>query len=302
MASYGIGQPILVGSHSAQRVAALAQVGGFAAHDADDLLVTLRYRARGWRGVYVPELLAMGLTPVGWAGYLQQQIRWSRGVIDLKLRELPRLMGQLPLVERLSGLFHGVFYLRSVMAPAIYLVVVMLLLTGATPAFLTGAALVRLTVYALALGAVSRFRYRYYLDPAREWAIPWRSFLLQLVKWPYQLAAVWRGLFPSNQGYLVTVKVPQGNRRRAVLWPHWGVATVMVTATLAAMARGGASWGTLPVAAMVIAVLSAAAGGFGVGMDPSPWEPDVYPERRAEMADVLAIEPPLVTKAAASAG
>ena len=61
------------------------EVGGFAAHEADDLLITLRYRASRWEGIYLPEILALGMTPVDWDGYLRQQIRWVRSVIDIKL-------------------------------------------------------------------------------------------------------------------------------------------------------------------------------------------------------------------------
>ena len=70
MASYGLDYPIIVGGHNAHRMAALEAVGGFAVHDADDLLLTLKYRAAGWGGVYVPRILARGLTPVDWRGYL----------------------------------------------------------------------------------------------------------------------------------------------------------------------------------------------------------------------------------------
>src|SRR5215468_4921127 len=78
MAAYALGYPIITGCHNAHRVTALQAVGGFAPHEADDLLLTLHYRARGWRGVYVPQVLARGLTPVDWPGYLQQQRRWAR--------------------------------------------------------------------------------------------------------------------------------------------------------------------------------------------------------------------------------
>ena len=40
----------------------------------------------GWQGVYVPEILARGITPVDWMGYLRQQRRWARSVLDFKLR------------------------------------------------------------------------------------------------------------------------------------------------------------------------------------------------------------------------
>jgi len=42
-----LGLLIIVGSHNRHRVAALGQVGGFPVHDADDLLLTLHYRAAG---------------------------------------------------------------------------------------------------------------------------------------------------------------------------------------------------------------------------------------------------------------
>jgi cellulose synthase (UDP-forming) len=78
MANEALGYPVVTGCHTVHRLAALERVGGFAAYDADDLLITLRYRATGWRGVYVQEILARGLTPVDWAGYLSQQRRWAR--------------------------------------------------------------------------------------------------------------------------------------------------------------------------------------------------------------------------------
>ena len=84
--SYALGYPIVTGCHNTHRATALREVGGFAAHEADDLLITLLYRAHGWRGVYVPERLAVGITPVDWTGYLNQQRRWARSVLDVKFR------------------------------------------------------------------------------------------------------------------------------------------------------------------------------------------------------------------------
>ena len=84
MATYSLGYPIVTGCHNTHRASALQEVGGFSAHDADDLLITLQYRSRGWQGVYVPEVLAKGLTPVDWNGYLKQQRRWASSVPDIR--------------------------------------------------------------------------------------------------------------------------------------------------------------------------------------------------------------------------
>jgi cellulose synthase (UDP-forming) len=97
MASYVMGYPIIVGCHNTHRVSALKQVGGFAPHDDDNLLITLFYRVKGWRGVYVPQILARGLTPADWSSYLRQQRRWARSVLDIKFRLYAKLRQHLPL-------------------------------------------------------------------------------------------------------------------------------------------------------------------------------------------------------------
>jgi hypothetical protein len=83
VAAHGVGYPLVVGCHNTHRVSALREIGGLAPHEADDLVMTLLYRARGWRGVYVPEILAKGLVPTDWSGYLKQQRRWARSVLDV---------------------------------------------------------------------------------------------------------------------------------------------------------------------------------------------------------------------------
>src|SRR6266566_6426350 len=47
MTSYAMGYPIVTGCHNSHRVSALKEVGGFAAHVADDMLITLCYRNLG---------------------------------------------------------------------------------------------------------------------------------------------------------------------------------------------------------------------------------------------------------------
>jgi hypothetical protein len=47
-----LGYPIVTGCHNTHRVTALRQVGGFAPHAADDLLMTLHYSVGGWKGVH----------------------------------------------------------------------------------------------------------------------------------------------------------------------------------------------------------------------------------------------------------
>src|SRR5262245_36012972 len=134
MAAYGFGQPNVVGCHNTHRVTALRDVGGFAPHDADDLLLGLLYQAHGWNGVYVPRILARGVTPVDWNGYLAQQHRWARSVIDIKCRLHHYLGKKLPPVGQVISMLHGLFYMQnSVTSCAGLVLLVYMLVTGDVP-------------------------------------------------------------------------------------------------------------------------------------------------------------------------
>lgn len=299
MASFGMGQPILVGSHNAQRIAALKEVGGFAPHDADDLLITLRYRAKGWRGVYVPEILVLGTTPVDWRTYLRQQVRWTKSVIDLKLRVLPRMVKQLPPAERFLSLFHGAYYLRAFAVPVTYLLFAFLLMRGTQPLYLRPLPLAFLAGLMVLLGSIGLFRRRFSLDPAREGGVHWRASLLQFAKWPYQCLATWRALWRPNSGYTVTIKLMPASQRRLTLWPHWLIAEGMAVALATGIERGAGP--TLLSAGVAVIAGSALIAALEFRTMPPPWEPHLYAARRAGMSSVIgppriAVEEPSVAK------
>ena len=90
------GSPSIIGAHHVHRMAALEN-GGLAPHVADDLLLTLLYKLSGWRGAYVPRVLARGLAPVDWATYIKQQRRWARSCY-VEFRIFPRSQPTCPSV------------------------------------------------------------------------------------------------------------------------------------------------------------------------------------------------------------
>ncbi|MGQ0639847.1 MAG: glycosyltransferase family 2 protein [Gemmatimonadaceae bacterium] len=286
MASYGAGHPIIVGCHNTHRVAALQAVGGFSPHDADDLVLTLLYRAARWRGVYVPEILALGLTPVNWYDYLRQQVRWSKSVVEVKLRRLPALVGRLTLTDRILGIFHGVYYLRALALGVAYATVAALLLSGARPYFVQVPALLGMVSLALLGAVIGRFARRYYLDPGREGGVHWRATLLQFAKWPYQWLAVWRALVRGPVPYALTHKVARKQPRAWILWPHIVVAGAMGTALALGNLLHGVSLGiTVLAVAMTLLPLGIAATEWL--RFPPPWEPQRYAERRNQLSDLL---------------
>lgn len=235
MAGYGLGFPIVIGCHNIHLVAALKEVGGFAPHDADDLLITMFYRAKNWRGVYVPAVLARGLTPVDWYGYLVQQRRWARSVLDIKLRLQPQLAAKLANESKLASYLHGLSYLQpSVMLLLVVVVILVVVSRGELPPPLANLDLWPLALLIGVLTICNFFRQSFYLEPQREWGLHARARLLRIAKAPFLLLACFDVLMGRQFGYIMTPKTRPKRQEHLLLVPFGMIAC----ATAAAWAFG----------------------------------------------------------------
>ena len=257
MASYHMGYPIIVGSHNTHRVTALKQVGGFSAHDADDLLLTLCYRAAGWQGVYVPKILAKGLTPVDWDGYLRQQRRWARSVLDIKLRRCSKLSKNLSWQSRIMSCLHGLNYLhRAVMIFFGLFLVSFLLVTGRTPAVVSSLTIQRLGILWVVLQLCEFYRQRFYLDRRNEWGFHWRVAVLQYAKWPWFLLALLDVLVDRRVSYVLTPKVKPKSRNRLLLLPNLLIIDLLCTAWVVGQSLGSAVQPVVSICAVLLVIAS----------------------------------------------
>lgn len=238
MTSYAMGYPIVTGCHNSHRVTALKDVGGFAAHDADDLLITLYYRNRGWRGVYVPETLAVGLAPVDWAAYLAQQRRWCRSVLDIKFRIYGSLFRGLALPERLASLLHGVHYFYGVTTAVGLGALAFVLVRGTRIQLLSMSTVLVMAALALVLQICEFYRQRFFLHPKTETGFHWRAGLLRFAKWPSILAASIEAVLNKHPAYSITRKVPGSRAPWSLPIAHATTAGVIVAAWAAGMLGG----------------------------------------------------------------
>jgi cellulose synthase (UDP-forming) len=118
-----------VGTNVMFRRAALDEIGGIATgSNSEDIWTSLELHRRGWKSIYVPQVLARGLAPVDVASYLKQQLRWASGGFEVVLRgKLFRRGTGLTIDQRLQYLFVGTHYLLSMamltfmLLPALYL-------------------------------------------------------------------------------------------------------------------------------------------------------------------------------------
>ncbi len=224
MAAGAFGQPAMVGCHNTHRTSALEAIGGFAPHDADDLLTGLHYQSNGWQGVYLPQILAKGLTPVDWNGYLTQQLRWARSVIDVKFGFRRPAIKNLPTQGWWLSALHGLFYVQNSVTTFIgILLLTYMLAIGSVPQVISMAIVPKIALLFAVLQAGAFYRQKFYLDPTKEWGIHWRAYLLRYAKWPIFLLAIWNVASGRRLPYALTRKVKTKSNARLLIIPHSAV-------------------------------------------------------------------------------
>ena len=289
MANHAFGEPAITGSHVVYRMSALRALGGFPSHDAEDLYLTLLFSASPWHGVYVPEVLAMGTTPVDWQGYLRQQRRWARALIDLKLRVFPRLAGRMSVGERLVGLLHGAYYLRPLVLLLWYPMLVYMLVANVQPSFYHRYVLFAGFSLTMVCWVADRFRQSYYLDREREEGIHWRSLVLQYAKWPYFAQGLWTALRGWRGDFDVTRKTgaPRSKAGPRIAVPHLSLALVMAIALIARVALHGVPRPAPLWSAVAFIACSLLLACTDAMRSPPHFDPTLHARRRALLADRL---------------
>ncbi|EMR03956.1 glycosyltransferase family 2 protein [Cesiribacter andamanensis] len=102
MGQYGTAQAI--GANCTFRREALDSIGGHAPGLTEDMHTSMLLHAKGWKSVYVPEIVSRGLVPSSLSAYYKQQLKWSRGTFDLWFRVYPLIFRQLNWRQKLH---HG---------------------------------------------------------------------------------------------------------------------------------------------------------------------------------------------------
>ncbi len=121
MNSYGTVNAI--GANCVFRRKALDSIGGHAPGLSEDMHTAMRLYDKGWKSVYVPGISTKGLVPASLTSYYKQQLKWSRGTLELLVSVYPKLFRNLTWRQKIHfgvlPLYYlsGVFYLISFLIP-----------------------------------------------------------------------------------------------------------------------------------------------------------------------------------------
>lgn len=217
------------GTNVVFRRSALAEAGGFPEGSlTEDFELSLRLHERGYRSVYVNEVLARGLGPEDMASYVSQQQRWARGcvaAIPLAIR------ATLSWRTRLQYLLSSMFFLSGwtfaiyMALPVVRIFAGLQPLAGATAAqFLTHFA----PYFCLSLGAVA---------VAGAGIYTFDAFALMVANFWVQILSSLFVVFRRSGRFVVTAKRGSAKAQPRTVVPSLVVMVLLVTSICFAFAE-----------------------------------------------------------------
>ena len=131
----GLDAPLLIGTNHLYRPDAWHEIGGYQDSIIEDHLTSMRVQGtinpvtgQPWRGVYTPDVLAIGDGPESWTDYFNQQKRWAYGIWEILLKRKLRAGIRLRPRQRLLYGFVQFYYpsvgatvLLGTLATSVYL-------------------------------------------------------------------------------------------------------------------------------------------------------------------------------------
>jgi cellulose synthase (UDP-forming) len=189
-----------VGTNVIFRRAAIDDIGGiYTDSKSEDVWTALTLHERGWRSVYIPDVLAVGDAPETIEAYSKQQLRWATGGFEILLTHNPlsprrKLTGD----QRIQYFVTATFYLTGIAPLLLLLVPPLEIYFDLRPMDLTITALTWAIYYAgfyamqivLAWFVVGSFR--------------WETLTLSTVSFPIYTKALWNVLTGKDVGWHVT--------------------------------------------------------------------------------------------------
>jgi cellulose synthase (UDP-forming) len=113
-----------VGTNVVFRRTAVEDVGGiYTGSKSEDVWTSLMMHERGWRSIFIPDVLAVGDAPETVEAYSKQQLRWATGGFEILFNHNPLSPRRnLTMDQRLQYLVTSTFYLTGI-APLLLLMV-----------------------------------------------------------------------------------------------------------------------------------------------------------------------------------
>ncbi|MDB4940456.1 MAG: hypothetical protein JWO40_881 [Candidatus Doudnabacteria bacterium] len=157
----------MCGTNMVLNRAALTAAGGMNEENiTEDFATSMKIHSLGWKSYYHGEVLAEGLAPEDFLSYYKQQLRWSRGSLEVLVQNNPLFVKGLSLRQKLQYIASASYYLSGIMVLINALLPLIFFFTGLAPLHVSTMTLATvfiiymfLSIYTLSLS--TNFSYTY---------------------------------------------------------------------------------------------------------------------------------------------
>lgn len=225
----------MCGTNMVIRRESLLKVGGMCTESiAEDFVTGLFMHQKGYRSIYVPEVLAEGLATEDMLTYSKQQFRWARGALDVIFRYNPLLSRGLSFAQRIQYLSSASFYLSGIVVVLDALLPLIFFYTGVVPVRISGMLLaaVFLPYMFVTLAVIQR---------TTNYTFTFSSLAFSMAAFNIHVRALFSALTRQKTAFSITPKQQQeGNFIRLVI-PHITYIVLVCIGIVVALAREGVS-------------------------------------------------------------
>ena len=126
------------GSGGVLRTEAIVTAGGWRSDTlSEDLDLSYRMQLRGWRALYMRDVIVPAEIPPNMPGFRSQQARWARGSIQCGRKLLKRVWSseKRSLLQKIQATMHLTYYTIHLLMSLVLIVAVPLLILDAFPSF-----------------------------------------------------------------------------------------------------------------------------------------------------------------------
>ncbi len=212
----------MCGTNMVLRRDAIMEVGGMCEFNiAEDFLTSLFIHSKGWKSVYVPEVLAEGLAPEDFISYYKQQFRWARGSLEVIFKFNPIFNRGLTFSQKLQYLASASYYLSGVIIVLNMLLPLVFFFTGAVPLLISG-----MTIALIFIPYI--YLVMYVLQRSSNFTYSFSALAFSMSSFVIQIKALFAVLIGQKSSFSVTSKKKLTGNFIHLNWLHIAYITLGV--------------------------------------------------------------------------
>ncbi len=225
-----------IGANCIFRRKALDSIGGHAPGLAEDMHTAMQLYAKGWKSIYVPKIFTKGLVPATLTSYYKQQLKWSRGTLELLVSVYPKLFKKFTWRQRVHFGILPLHYLSGIVFLLSFLVPIISLFAAAMPwkGNIINFGLIFIPVLASFLGI--RFYVQRWVMDKSEWGTHQLGALLLACTWWINIIGIIYTIIRKKVPYLPTPKVDKERTSWKILVPNIVIGVVSIVAVIYGLA------------------------------------------------------------------